>query len=121
EKKTSNARSANCPQMLITKRHSEEVYSMAHSPREGYPVQKEEERLDEGGRQNSTSTGTGGRHEEAVQRQTERVVEVGSKRMQQATEASAAAASGALRSGSAVAGDVQEITAAWARYAEDVV
>ena len=43
------------------------------------------------------------------------------ERMQQATEATAAAASGALRSGSAVAGDAQEITAAWARYAEEVM
>jgi hypothetical protein len=41
--------------------------------------------------------------------------------MQQATEASAAAAREALRSGSAVASDAQEITAAWARYAEEVM
>src|ERR1700758_3396108 len=41
--------------------------------------------------------------------------------MQQATEASAAAASGALRAGSAVASDAQEITAAWARYADEVM
>ena len=41
--------------------------------------------------------------------------------MRQATEVSAAAASGALRSGSAIAGGAQEITAAWARYAEEVM
>ena len=46
---------------------------------------------------------------------------VGRERMQKATEATAAAASGALRSGSAVASDAQEITAAWARYAEEVM
>jgi len=49
------------------------------------------------------------------------VVEIGSERMQQATEGSAAAASGTLRAGSAVASDAQEITAAWARYAEEVM
>ena len=41
--------------------------------------------------------------------------------MRKATEASAAAASGTLRAGSAVASDAQEITAAWARYAEEVM
>ena len=79
------------------------------------------ERPSEDGPQNSTGTGTWGGHGEAVQRQTERVVEIGSERMQQATEASAAAASGTLRAGSAVASDAQEITAAWARYAEEVM
>jgi hypothetical protein len=87
---------------------------MAQSPREGQQTQKEEERPGE-------ATGTSGRHGGGVQRQTERVVEVGRERMQQATEATAAAASGALRSGSAVAGDAQEIAAAWARYAEEVM
>jgi hypothetical protein len=33
----------------------------------------------------------------------------------------AAAASGTLRSGSAIASDAQEITAAWTRYAEEVM
>ena len=87
---------------------------MAQSPREGQQTQKEEERPDE-------ATGTAGRHGGGVQQQTERVVEIGGERMQQATEATAAAASGALRSGSAVAGDAQEIAAAWARYAEEVM
>ena len=41
--------------------------------------------------------------------------------MQQATEASAAAATGTLRSGSAIASDAQEIAAAWTRYAEEVM
>jgi hypothetical protein len=85
----------------------------------GTTPQKEEERPSGGGPQ--TATGTWGRQEEAVQRQTERAVEIGGERMQQATEASAAVAGGALRAGSAVASDAQEITAAWARYAEDVM
>jgi len=62
-----------------------------------------------------------GRDGDAVRRQTERVVEVGSEQMRKATEASAAAASVTLRAGSAVASDAQEITAAWARYAEEVM
>ena len=92
---------------------------MAQSPRGGYQIQKDEERPSESGSQNSRATGTPGRDGEAVRRQTERVVEVGSEQMRKATEASAAAASGTLRA--AVASDVQEITAAWARYAEEVM
>ena len=65
---------------------------MAQSPREGQQAQKEEERPNEGGPQDSTATGTRGRHGEPVQRQAERMVEIGSERMRQATEASAAAA-----------------------------
>jgi hypothetical protein len=49
------------------------------------------------------------------------LAEIGGQRLQQATEASAAAASGTLRSGSAIASDAQEITAAWTRYAEEVM
>jgi hypothetical protein len=94
---------------------------MAQSPRGGYQVQKEKERPTEGGSQNSRATGTPGRDGEAVRRQTERAVEVGTEQMQKAAEASAAAASGTLRAGSAVASDAQEITAAWARYAEEVM
>jgi hypothetical protein len=108
--------------MLMSKRaFCEEVYSMAQSPREGQQALKEEKRPSEGGHENSSATGAPGRSGEAVQRQTERVVEVGRERIQQATEATAAAASGALRSGSAAAGDAHEITAAWTRYAEEVM
>ena len=94
---------------------------MAQSPRGGYQVQKEEERPSDGDSQNSRATGTPGRDGEAVRRQTERIVEVGSEQIRKATEASAAATSGTLRAGSAVASDAQEITAAWARYAEEVM
>src|SRR6266436_2159796 len=65
----------------------------------GHQVQKEEERPSEGDPENSTSAAAWGSHGEAVQRQTERVVEIGSERMQQATEASAAAAKGRLTLG----------------------
>ncbi len=94
---------------------------MAQSPRGGYQIQKDEERPSDGSSHNPRATGTPGRDGEAIRRQTERVVEVGSEQMRKATEASAAAASGNLRAGSAVASDAQEITAAWARYAEEVM
>ena len=94
---------------------------MAQSSRGGHQAQKEEERPSEGDPQNSTATGTWRHHGENVQRQTERAVEIGSERIQKATEGSAAVASGALRAGSAVANDAQEITAAWVRYAEEVM
>lgn len=88
---------------------------MAESFNEGQQAQKEA-RTDN--RQNSA--GTRGRGSESDS-QTERLAEVGGEQMRQATEASAAAARCALRSSSAIAGDAQEITAAWARYAGDVV
>ena len=94
---------------------------MAQSQREGQQAQKEAERPSEGNRKNSAATGTWGRDGEPAQRQTERLAEIGAERMQKATEASAAAATGALRSGSAIASDAQEITAAWTRYAEEVM
>jgi hypothetical protein len=94
---------------------------MAHTQREGQQAQKEAERPSEGSRQNSAATGTRGHGSEAAQRQTERLFEGGGERRRQATEASAAAASEALRSSSAIAGDAQEIAAAWARYAEEVM
>jgi hypothetical protein len=58
---------------------------------------------------------------EAAQRETQHVTEVGHEGIRQATAASKAAADGALRSGAAIAESAQEITAAWARYAEEVM
>jgi hypothetical protein len=84
-------------------------------------AQKEAERPSEGNRQNSAAKGTWGRDSDPALRQTERLAEIGGERMQQATEASAAAATGTLRSGSAIASDAQEIAAAWTRYAEEVM
>jgi hypothetical protein len=53
--------------------------------------------------------------------QTERLAELGQQRVRQAAEVSTAAANAAQRSGSAVAECTQEITTAWARYAEEVM
>ena len=106
--------------MLSKKTFHVEV-RMAQSQREGQQAQKEAERPSEGNRQNPAATGTWGRDSEPAQRQTERLAEIGGERMRQATEASAAVASGTLRSGSAIASDAQEITVAWTRYAEEVM
>ena len=94
---------------------------MAQARREGQQARREAETRSEGNRQISAATGSSGRDSEPAQRQTERLAEIGAERIQQATEASAAAASGTLRSGSAIAGGAQEITAAWTRYAEEVM
>ena len=53
--------------------------------------------------------------------QTERLTALGQQGVRQAAEASTAAASAAQRSGAAVAECTQEITAAWTRYAEEVM
>jgi hypothetical protein len=58
---------------------------------------------------------------QAAQQQTERVAEVGRQSVRQAAEASTAAASAAQRSGSAINECTREITAAWARYTEEVM
>jgi hypothetical protein len=58
---------------------------------------------------------------QAAQRQTERPAELGQQGVRQAADASIAAANAAHRSGSAVAECTQEITAAWTRYAEEVM
>jgi hypothetical protein len=58
---------------------------------------------------------------QAAQQQTERVAEVGRQAVRQAAEASTAAASAAQRSGSAINECTREITAAWARYTEEVM
>jgi len=113
-------RSARAPPTLIEKTFRMEV-RMAESRREGQQAQMAAERPSEGNQQNSAATRTWQRSNEAARQQAEHLVEVGGERMRQATEASAAAASGALRSGSAIAGGAQEITAAWARYAEEVM
>jgi hypothetical protein len=89
---------------------------MAESRREGPQVQKEIERPSESDRQH-TMTGNGGSGGEAAQRQTE----VARGGVRQATEASKAVAGGAFRSGEALAEGAQEITAAWTRYAEEVM
>jgi hypothetical protein len=56
-----------------------------------------------------------------VERQTEQLAAKARDGMRQAGAASAAGADAALRSGSAITQGVQEITTAWARYAEEVM
>ena len=58
---------------------------------------------------------------QAAQQQAERLGELGQQGVRQAADASKAAASAAQRSGSAIAECTQEMTAAWARYAEEVM
>ena len=62
-----------------------------------------------------------GRVAHAAQRQAEKVSEIGREAVRQAADTSAAAVSGLARSNSAVADCAQEITAAWARYAEEIM
>ena len=54
-------------------------------------------------------------------RKAERMADLGQQDAREAVDASAAAASAAQRSGSAVAECAQEITTAWTRYAEEVM
>ena len=93
---------------------------MAESRREGAQGQKEIERPTDGNQQSETGAARE-RGLEMAARETDRIVETGREGMRQATEASKAAASGAFRSGEVLAEGAQEITAAWARYAEEVM
>jgi hypothetical protein len=92
---------------------------MAESRRNQH-AQKEMERPTDGNRQDARA-GNGERGSEAARQQAERFAASGREGMHRATKASMAAASGAARSGSTLAEGVQEITAAWARYAEEVM
>jgi hypothetical protein len=90
---------------------------MAETRREGPQAIREGERPSD----NAPGVSARERPGEAAQQQAERLVGLGQQGMQQATEASAAAARGVLQSGSALGDSAQEITAAWARYAEQVM
>jgi hypothetical protein len=94
---------------------------MAESRREGAQAVKEAERQGDTNR----AYGEGDRNQErvghAVPRQAEDLSEIGREAARQAADASAAAASVLARSNSAMADCGQEITAAWARYAEEVM
>jgi hypothetical protein len=83
---------------------------MAESRREGVQAVKGAERSGETSRAGQTAL-----------QQTERFAELGREGMRQAADASSAMAGGAALSGTAVAGCAQEITEAWARYAEEVM
>ena len=92
---------------------------MAQS-RQGGPPATQSDRAIESNRSDTSAGGSqaGG---QAAQREAERLAELGQEGVHKATGASAAALSAAQRSGSAVADCAQEITAAWARYAEEVM
>jgi hypothetical protein len=99
---------------------------MAESRQAGPQATKEAERpSDDNGRDTTNDPNRGGGSQaalgQAAQRQAERFAEIGQQGVRQAADASTAAASAAQRSGSAIAGCTQEITAAWARYAEEVM
>ena len=94
---------------------------MAESRQPGPQAAKEAERPSDDKRRDTTSDPNRGGVSQAVQRQADRLAELGQQGVRQAADASTAAAGAAQRSGSAVAGCTQEITAAWARYAEEVM
>lgn len=104
---------------------------MAESTQKGPQTTKEAERPIEDNRRgaaNEQNLGGGSQAApgqaalgQAAQRQTERLGELGRQGVRQAAEASTAAVGAAERSGSAFNERTQEITAAWARYAEEVM
>ena len=93
---------------------------MAEARQKGPQTTKETERPIESNRRDTADEpNLGGSR--AAQRETERFGELGRQGVRQAAEASTAAASAAQRSGSALSECAQEITTAWARYAEEVM
>lgn len=91
---------------------------MAESRREGAHALKETQQRGDDSRINSESDRNQEGITKAAQRQSERFSEIAREGVRQTADASAAAAT---RSGSAMADCAQEITAAWARYAEEVM
>lgn len=94
---------------------------MAESRREGAQAVKEPERRGNGNQAHSQSDRNQERVGHAAQQQAKRLSEIGREGMRQAVEAATTAATGAARSGSAMADCAQEITAAWTRCAEEVM
>jgi acyl-CoA synthetase (NDP forming) len=94
---------------------------MAESRQKGPQTTKDAERPIEGNHRDTADEPNLGGGSQAAQRQTERVAELGRQGLQQAAGAPTVAAGAAQRSGTAVAEWTQEITAAWARYAEEVM
>jgi hypothetical protein len=92
---------------------------MAESRQQGSQTAKPVQRETEDNRRDSP--GDQADQGQAAQRQVERAAELGQQGVRQAADASMAAASTAQRSGSAVTECAREITAAWARYAEEVM
>jgi hypothetical protein len=98
---------------------------MAESRQAAPQATKGAERPSDDNRRDTTNDPNRGGSQEAqgqaAQRQNERLAELGQQGVRQAADASTAAASATQRSGSAVVECAQEITAAWARYAEEVM
>ena len=94
---------------------------MAESRREGAQAAKAVEKPGDDNRAFADSDQNRERFGQAAQQQVERFTEIGREGVRQATDASAAAASGLARSNAAMTDCAQEITAAWARYAEEVM
>jgi len=88
---------------------------MAESTREGAHAVNETEKTEDWSHRNPARVG------HAVQRQAQNVSEMGREAARQAADASAAPASGLAQSNPAVADCAQEIIAAWARYAEEIM
>lgn len=104
----------------LIRARTETEFAMAESRQGGPQTAKRSERPIEDNR-SDTSDGGNEAGGQAAQRQAERLAELGQQGVRKAADASAAATSAAQRSGSAVADCAQEITAAWARYAEEVM
>jgi hypothetical protein len=94
---------------------------MAESRQGGAQTAKQAERSIEGNLRDTSDGGNQTGDGQAAQRQAERLAEFGQQKVREAADASVSTASAAQRSGSAVAGCAQEITTAWARYAEEVM
>ena len=94
---------------------------MAESRQGGPQSSKEAERPIENNRRDPSDRGNRAGGSQAAQRRAKRLAELGQQGVSGAADASVGAASAAQRSGSAVAKCAEEITAAWARYAEEVM
>jgi hypothetical protein len=118
QKKSLTERSARRLPTLTAQTGTE--VDMAESRQAGPQAAKETERPTDNHRRETGDDRDRGGGSQAAQPQAERFAELGQQGMRQAADASTAA-SAAQRSASAVAECTQEITAAWARYAEEVM
>jgi hypothetical protein len=118
EKKNLTGRSARLLPTLTAQTGTE--VGVAESRQAGPQVAKQAEESIEENRGDTVDDRNRGAGSQAAQ-QTERLVEFGQQGVRQAAAASTTAATAAQRSGSAVAECTQEITAAWTRYAEEIM
>lgn len=94
---------------------------MAESRREGAQAAKAADKPGDDNRASPENDRNRERFGQVAQQQVEHFAEIGREGVRQAADASTAAASGMARSSSGMADCAQEITAAWARYAEEVM